>query len=105
MTASQREINDLDGLLKRALADDLPADVEAGMRQRIRTFHAGTMREESRTGAWAWLFRKSAWAVLSILMLIAGILLQSSPSRNALADRISRIKSEISSSVPIDRPV
>lgn len=86
----------LGDLLKRALADDLPADVEAGMRERIRSFRAGTAGGGGRASAGAWLFRRSAWAVLSVLMLIAGFLLQGLGSRNPLAERIALVKAEFS---------
>jgi len=90
----------LDDLLKRALADDLPAEVEAGMRERIRSFRAGKAKDDGRAAAWAAardrLFRRSAWAVLSILMLIAGFLLQGLGSRNPLAERIALVKAEFS---------
>jgi hypothetical protein len=97
MIAKQDEDRGLDGLLKRALADDLPADVEASMRERIALIRAGTMRV-GRPGAAgrAWLLPRSAWAVLSILMLIAGFLLQGLGSRNLLAERIALVKAEFS---------
>lgn len=86
----------LDDLLKRALADDLPADVEAGLRERVRSFRAGKAGADGRAAAWAAararLFGRSAWAVLSVLMLIAGFLLQGLGSRHPLADRIVAVK-------------
>lgn len=104
MTEGKHEGMDLDDLLKRALADDLPSDVAAGMRDRIDRFRAGTIMEEKRAAAWAWLFRRSAWAILSILMLLSGIFLQGSRSRNPLADRISLIKAEFASAESARRP-
>ena len=97
MTAKKEESQSLDDLLRKALADDLPADVAAGMRDRIDRFRAGTVRDEKRTAARAWFFRRTVWAALSVLMLIAGGLLQGSGSRNRLADRITQIKVEFSS--------
>ena len=91
MTEKQYEGTGLDDLLKRSLADDLPADVAAGMRDRINRFRAGTMRDERRTAAWAWHLRRSAWAALSVLMLVSGSLLQGLGSGNPLAERISLI--------------
>jgi hypothetical protein len=93
------EINNkgLDDLLKKTLADDLPAEVEAGMRRRIAYFRSAKMKDEGRATAWAWLFRRSAWAVLSILMLVAGILLQSLGPHTPLAGRIARVKTEFAS--------
>jgi hypothetical protein len=104
MTARRHEGTDLDDLLKGALADDLPADVAAGMRDRIRRFRAGKMKDEKRTAARAWFFRRSAWAVLSILMLVSGILLQGRRARNPLADRISLMKTEFASVESTRRP-
>lgn len=87
----------LDGLLKRALLDDLPAEVEAGMRERIASTRASKMKAEGRSAAWARLLTRSAWAVLSILMLVAGILLQGLGSPTPLASRIARLKIEFAS--------
>jgi hypothetical protein len=91
---------DLDELLRNTLADDLPDDVAAGMRERLARFRA-----EMPTGAaslapsaaWAWLFRRRLWAGLSILMLIAGLLLQGGKPRSPLAERIAAIKIEYAS--------
>jgi hypothetical protein len=91
MTAKQPNGTNLDELLKKAFADDLPPDVAAGMRDRIDRFHAGTIREEPRMTAWVWVFRRTAWAAVSILMIVSGSLLQGLGSRNPLADRISLI--------------
>jgi len=85
----------VDELLREALRDDLPADVAAGMRERIDRFRAGKTRksESPRTaGTGAWLFRRTVWAALSILLLAAGILLQGARASSPLADRISAIK-------------
>ncbi|MBM3295691.1 MAG: hypothetical protein FJY82_14400 [Candidatus Aminicenantes bacterium] len=84
----------IDDLLREALADDLPPDVAAGMRQRIERFRSEKMTGEAKpsTVAWAWLFRRGVWAALSILMLVAGILLQAGRSSNPLTDRISTVK-------------
>ena len=98
MTMEHRDSPELDDLLRRAFADDLPADAEAGMRERIKHFRAGAMEDERPTAARAGLFRKSAWAVLSVLMLVAGILLQGLGSRSRLAERIAQVKAEFSSS-------
>jgi hypothetical protein len=97
MNAEGRESREweCDELLKTAFADDLPAEVAAGMRERIERFRAGTARQEVRAAARGWLLPRSAWALLSILILAAGILLQSLGSPTPLAERISAIKSEI----------
>lgn len=91
----------LDELLKRALADDLPSDVAAGMRERIERFRAAKGGEEApapeRAAVWGWLFRRSVWAAISILLLAAGIFLQERGSSSPLADRISAIKVQYAS--------
>jgi hypothetical protein len=81
-----------DDLLREALTDDLPADVAAGMRERIARVRAA--REESRTpaAACAWLRRRTVWAALSILILAAGILLQGAMASSPLAERIAALK-------------
>ena len=92
MSDKQSRSKGMDDLLRQALADDLPADVAAGMRQRIRRFRAGKARVAAPSAGGSWLFRRGVWAALSILMLVAGILLQGSKSSSPLADRISEIK-------------
>ncbi len=83
----------VDELLREALRDDLPADAAAGMRERIDRFRAGKTREsDSPRTAGAWLFPRTVWAALSILLLVAGILLQGARASSPLADRISEIK-------------
>jgi len=104
MTAKKHEGTGLDDLLKRALADDLPAEVAAGMRDRIDRFRDGTMRDERRTAVRAWLSRRAVWAALAVLMLISGGLLQGLGSRNPLADRITLIKAKFSSVESDRRP-
>jgi hypothetical protein len=91
---------DVDGLLRKAFADDLPADVEAGMRERIERFRERKMSDEKPAAVWTWLFGRAVWAAVSILMLVAGILLQGSKPSSALADRISVIKAEFASLEP-----
>jgi hypothetical protein len=100
MTAEIDKSTDMDEILRKAFADDLPADAEAGMRERIRSFRARKAKRETQaasTAAWAWLFRRGVWAALSILMLVAGILLQGAKASSPLADRISSIKSAYAS--------
>ncbi len=97
MTAKRQESQGLDDLLRKVLADDLPADVAAGMRGRIDRFRADTMRDDKPTAARAWFFRRAVWAALSVLMLVAGGLLQGLGSRNRLADRIIQMKVEFAS--------
>ena len=87
----------LEGLLKAALTDDLPADVEAGLRERIRRFRADPSEGRRASTAWAGLWPRAAWAALSILMLVAGILLQETGSSSPLAESISSIKAAYAS--------
>jgi hypothetical protein len=97
MTSRKDQVPDVDELLLAALANDLPADVEAGMRRRIDRFRAEKAERPARSAAWAWLFRRSVWAALSILMLVAGILLQGAKSSSPLAERISIVKAAFAS--------
>ena len=98
MPAEIDKSKDMDEVLRKAFADDLPADVAAGMRERIRSFRAGKAKGEAASReAWAWLFRRGVWAALSILMLVAGILLQGAKASSPLANRISSLKSAYAS--------
>ena len=100
MTEERNKGAAIHGLLRKALADDLPADVAAGMRAKIERFRAEKMKDggesaaAAKATAWAWLLRRGVWAALSILMLIAGILLQGRGSSSPLAERIAKIKTE-----------
>jgi hypothetical protein len=91
---------DLDDLIREALADDLPDDVAAGMRARIERFRAEKLAGPAPSAppaAWAWLFRRSLWAAVSVLMLVAGFLLQGGKPRSPLAERIAAVKTEFAS--------
>ena len=92
MSAGSKKNPEIDDLLRKALDDDLPAGVAAGMRDRIVRFRAEKTDEGATSTAGAWYFRRSVWAALSILMLLAGILLQGGRSSSPLAERISDIK-------------
>ena len=81
----------LDDLLRKAFADDLPGDVAGGMRDRIDGFRAQRMKERG-VAAGVWPIWRTVWAALSILLLVAGILLQGTRASSPLADRISEIK-------------
>lgn len=95
MSVQPKDGMKVDDLLIKTFADDLPADVAAGMREKIEHFRA--VKTKSGAAAWAWILRRSVWAALSILMLVAGILLQGAKSSSPLADRISTLKAEFSS--------
>jgi hypothetical protein len=106
MNAGPKKKTEIDELLRKAFADDLPEDIASGMRRRIENFRAAKRGGEApaqggRTAAWAWLFRRSIWAALSILLLVAGILLQGGKASSPLADRISAIKTQYAS---LERP-
>lgn len=96
---TDKKTGKIDDLLREALADDLPSDVAAGMRERIERFRAEKTTREAKpsAAAWAWFLRRGVWAALSILMLVAGILLQGGGSPSPLADRISSVKAAYAS--------
>lgn len=92
MTSTPRDDDGLDGLLRATFADDLPPDVEVGMKERVRQFRARAPEDATTMRVWSWLAWREAWAVLSILMLMAGALLQGTGSRTALSERIAHLK-------------
>jgi hypothetical protein len=104
MNSPHRTVRDVDELLRKVLADDLPADVADGMRERIDLFRAKRMEDrETAGGSRTWFFRRTVWAALAILMLAAGILIQGAKSSSPLADRIASIKATGSSIEQIRR--
>jgi len=92
MIERRREDAGVDDLLRKALADDLPPEVQAGMRERIDRVLAENRAPAGRAAARAWYARKPVWAAVSILMLLAGILLQGKKPSTPLAERISSLK-------------
>ncbi len=96
MTSQQEHDAGLDGLLKRTLADDLPAGVEAGMRERIARFRAETTKDEGRAEGRTRLRWRITWAAASVLMLVSGGLLQGLGTRSPLAEKISSVMTEFS---------
>jgi hypothetical protein len=95
MTSRHQSDAGLDELLKSALADDLPPDVAAGMRERAARFRERMARREEGAAFRAPMFRKTAWAALSLLFLVSGGLLQGRGSRSPLADGISLLKTRL----------
>mgnify|MGYP001052833001 CR=1 FL=1 len=96
MTAQHAEDKEWDNTLRTACADDLPPEVAAGMARRIEEFRAAT--QETARGVrfhQARVVPQAVWAAVGALMLAAGILLQSLEFPNALAERISQIRTEI----------
>jgi hypothetical protein len=102
MTDKNQDGERLDEALKRAFSDDLPPEVAAGMQKRIDGFRIH--RERARRGAESGigLALRSAWAALSVLMLVSGGLLQALGSRNPLTDRISRFEIRRSAAVRLE---
>jgi hypothetical protein len=96
MTDRKRENAYTDDLLRRVLGDDLPPDVQAGMRQRAERFLA-ERRAAGPSADRAWYARRPVWAAVSILMLLAGILLQGKKPSTPLAERISSLKAAYAS--------
>lgn len=95
MNSRPQDDTGLDELLKRVLADDLPADVGAGLRERIARFRAETINAERAEGRTRLRWR-IAWAAASVLMLVSGSLLQGLQTRSPLAERISSVMTEVS---------
>jgi len=97
MSSQNHEDTGLDELLRKTLVDDLPADVAAGMRERLDRFRAEAIQDERRPAARAWYFRRGVWAAVSVLMFVSGCVLQGIGARNPLADRIALVKTGLSS--------
>jgi len=81
----------IDDLLKKTLDDDLPPDVAAAMKSRFDRFRERSRRKRPRPAFRALLSLKTAWAAVSVLMLVLGGFLQGSGSPNALSGRIAAI--------------
>lgn len=92
MIKRKREDAGLDDLLRKALADDLPPDVRAGMRERVDRVLAEKRAAARPAAARTWVARRPVWAAVSILMLLAGILLQGKKPSTPLVERISSLK-------------
>ncbi len=97
MTDEHEQVANVDDLLRRACADDLPVEVAAGMGRRIDAFLADAQAGRQGTSGATWLLPRIAWAVIAILMLLAGALLQEARVSSPLADRISSLKAAIAS--------
>jgi hypothetical protein len=96
MISRHQEDTRLAELLRKALADDLPAGVEAGMRERLDRFRAQTTKDEDRAEGRTRRRWRIAWAAASVLMLVTGSLLQGLRTRGPLAERISSVMTELS---------
>jgi len=105
---------DIDGLLKDALHDDLPAEAERRMQRRLAEFkgmierpaqHPATsparfwqrlFLPKDRPSAVRWIFNKQALAFLSIFMLAVGGFLQAIGHRSALAESLTSLRTSVS---------
>ena len=104
MSSQKYEDTRLDELLRKTFDDDLPAEVAAGMRERLDRFRADALQDEGRPAARAWFFRRGVWAAVSVLMFVSGCVLQGIGARNPLADRIALVKTGLSSVESTRRP-
>jgi hypothetical protein len=113
MSSDRLNKQDVDELLKQVLRDDLPADVESGMRKRLALFRrtldpagrpdaarsAGS--RDSSFGLVRWLgrhqlFQKEVLACASAVMLAAGAAIHLGGYQNVLADSITLLKTSMS---------
>jgi len=113
---------DVDGLLKDALHDDLPAEAERRMQRRLAEFkemiersaqhHATSparfwqrlFPSKERPSAVRWIFNKQALAFLSIFMLAVGGFLQATGHRSALAESLTSLRTSVSVADSIRQP-
>jgi hypothetical protein len=104
---------DIDGLLKDALDDNLPAEAERRMQRRLAEFRERIERpgQEPETSAarfWRklfgpgyrpavvrWIFNKQSLAFLSIFMLAVGGFLQATGHRSALAESLTSLRTSV----------
>jgi len=103
MIDQSKDVTNVDDLLRRACADDLPRDVAAAMSRQIEAFSAEAPAGRRTLLSRAWPLPRTAWAALSILMLVAGILLQGARAPSPLADRISSLKTASANLQPTRR--
>lgn len=105
---NKTKISDPDNLLKRALKDELPPEVEKSMNREFlhlkRTLDRGERLPEPGERLWIHgLFRREILAVVSAAMIILGIVVQLSGSSSALAHSIERLKVIVTLSVSLNR--
>ena len=101
---------DPDKLLKKALKDDIPPEVEAGMNRQFLSLKNTLNRAERlpESDGWFWMrgpFRKEILAVTSAVMLILGIVMHPGDSQSALAHSIERLKVMVTVSMNLNRTV
>jgi hypothetical protein len=100
--------SELDPLLKRALKDDLPPEIEAGMYRQLLRFKSTLGQSEQRLVFIKLLgmcrsIRKEILAVTSVLMMGLGLILQLSGTPNALAYSIEQLKATLAISAGLNR--
>ena len=98
----------LDKLLKQALKDDLPPEVEARMNRRFLNLKAILDRPEqsAEPDGWLWMrgpLPREILAVASAVMLILGVVMQPSGSQSALAHSIGQLKVIVTISMSLNR--
>jgi len=104
---------DVDGLLKDALDDNLPAEAERRMQRRLAEFRERIERPEQvpetsaarflqklvgpgyRPAVVRWIVNKQALAFLSIFMLAVGGFLQATGHRSALAESLTGLRTSV----------
>jgi len=101
---------DLDKLLKQALKDNIPPEVEARMNRQFLNLKRTLDRPESLAKAdeWLWMggpLQRKILAVASTVMLILGVVMHLSGSQSALAHSIEQLKVNVTVSVNLNRAV
>jgi hypothetical protein len=99
---------DLEKILKEALEDDLPPEVEARMNRQFLNLKCTLDRPESPADAneWPWMhgvFRKEILAVVSAVMMILGVVMHLSEPQSALAHSIEQLKVIVTISMNLNR--
>ncbi|MFB0566940.1 MAG: hypothetical protein ACETWK_14840 [Candidatus Aminicenantaceae bacterium] len=103
---------DIDELLKKALKEDLPPEVEIGMKRQLHKFRKKIERPEPerstrtvmflrqffhgpRWQSMRWIFRKDVLASTSVLLVALGGFLHISGSHNSLTENISLLGTSV----------
>jgi hypothetical protein len=87
---------EVDGLLKEALTDDLPAHVERRLERRLSSFLESRRRPKGAFLPSPAAFRRLALALISILMVVGGVLLHVVGGRSVFADSLLRLNASVS---------
>ncbi|MEJ2246453.1 MAG: hypothetical protein P8Y80_10310 [Acidobacteriota bacterium] len=107
MNKKDTRIDDLEALIHQTLKDDLPPNVETGMKRQFQDFKRALNRNEELSETEGWFrtrgpFRKEILAIASAAMIILGLVMQLSVSQNALAHSIEKLKVIVSISSSLD---